>query len=98
MQDITIGVSSGGAGGVVGVLITLGFIWAKARLNGKSSADPATTGQTVKLDSLSADHVRHEGILNTLAEDRIERRSLMQQQLKATEDQTELLRERLPGE
>lgn len=101
MQDITIGISSGGAGGVVGVLITLGFIWAKAKLNGKppstqvpsANACPTTAA---KLEVLAADHVRQDNILDKLADSRVETGGALKTLIKATETQTELLRDRLP--
>lgn len=99
MQDITIGVSSGAGGGIVGVLLTLGFIWAKAKLNGKTSAPQegrACPATAAKLDALSNDHARQDGILGKLADARVEHSTLMKQQLKATETQNEILRDRLP--
>ncbi len=69
--------------------MTLGFIWVKARLNG-GSAEVAT------LASLKEDHQRQDVILGKLADARVEHSGLLKQQVKATETQTELLRDRLP--
>ena len=101
MQDITIGVSSGGAGGILGVLMTLGFIWAKAKLNGKANSNQGPSANAcpttaAKLEVLAADHVRQDNILGKLADARVETSTLLKQQVKATETQTELLRDRLP--
>ncbi len=99
MQDITIGVSSGAGGGIVGVLLTFGFLWAKSKMNGRQpQSENACPATAAKLDVLAADHTRHGVILGKLADARVEHSTLLKQQLKATETQTEILRDRLPRE
>ena len=48
------------------------------------------------IGNLSKDHERHGVILGKLADSRVQTKTLLEQQLKATQDQTALLRDRLP--